>query len=129
MSERDKAKLRRALSSRDREINDAVDRLYTAFSQSDATLVPSESQLAVAARSLRDNYRAVSAAVAKIGTRVAGGGQLADGLAECGAAYDNLARGLQTSGPASGNSAFDQMEALLQSAEEKVSSALGRLSL
>jgi hypothetical protein len=54
---------------------------------------------------------------------------LADGLAEYSAAYGKLARGLQTSNEGFGNTAFDQMEALLESAEQKVSSALGRLRL
>lgn len=129
MSDRDKAKVRRALGSRDAEINDAFQRLYAAFSYSDAASMPPENELAAAARSLRDNYSAVSNAVVRAGVRVPGSGRLADGLAEYSAAYAKLARGLQTSNEGSGNTAFDQMEALLQSAEQKVSSALGRLSL
>lgn len=129
MSDRDKANVRRALSSRDAEINDAFQRLYAAFSYSDAASMPPENELAAAAKSLRDDYSAVSKAVAKAGTRVPGSGRLADGLAEYSAAYGRLARGLQTSNEGSGNTAFDQMEALLQSAEQKVSSALRRLRL
>lgn len=133
MSDRDKAKVRRALGSRDAEISDAFQRLYAAFGYSDAASVPADNELAAAARSLRDNYRAVSDAVARAGAgagaRVPGSGRLADGLAEYSAAYGKLARGLQTSNEGSGNTAFDQMEDLLQSAEQKVSSALGRLRL
>lgn len=125
MSDRDKANVRRALSSRDAEINDAFQRLYAAFSYSDAASMPPENELAAAAKSLRDDYSAVSKAVAKAGTRVPGSGR----LAEYSAAYGRLARGLQTSNEGSGNTAFDQMEALLQSAEQKVSSALRRLRL
>jgi hypothetical protein len=128
-ADRNKAKVRRALSSRNADINDAFQRLYAAFSYSDAASMPPENELAAAARSLRDDYSAVSNAVAKAGTRVPGSGQLADGLAEYSAAYGKLARGLQTSNEGFGNTAFDQMEALLQSAEQKVSSALGRLRL
>lgn len=129
MNDRAKAKLRRALSSRDDEINAASQRLYSALTQTDASSVPSESRLAAAARSLRDDYGDVSRAVARVGPRVPGSGALADGLAEYSAAFGKLARGLQTTNEGSGNNAFDQMEVLLQSAEEKVSGALGRLRL
>jgi hypothetical protein len=128
-ADRNKVKVRRALSSRDADINDAFQRLYAAFSYSDAASMPPENELVAAARSLRDDYSAVSKAVAKAGTRVPGSGNLADGLAEYSAAYGKLARGLQTSNEGFGNTAFDQMEALLESAEQKVSSALGRLRL
>jgi hypothetical protein len=129
MSDRDKAKIRRALSSRDDQINDAFERLYDTFSQSDATSAPDDGTVAAAARSLRDNYRAVSMAVARTRAGIPGTGKLAEGLADYSAAYDKLARGLRTSDENSADNAFDQMDALLQSAENKVSSALGRLRL
>jgi hypothetical protein len=129
MNDRAKAKLRRALSSRDDEINAASQRLYSALSQTDASTVPSDSKLAAAAKSLRDNYSDVSQAVAATGARLPGAGALADGLAEYSAAFGKLARGLQSTNEGPGNNAFDQMEVLLQSAEEKVSTALGRLRL
>jgi uncharacterized phage infection (PIP) family protein YhgE len=129
MSDRDKAKIRLALSSRDDQINDAFERLYDTFSQSDGTSAPDDSTVAAAAKSLRDNYRAVSAAVARTRARIPGTGKLADGLADFSAAYDKLARGLRTNDENSANNAFDQMQALLRSGERKVSSALGSLRL
>jgi hypothetical protein len=129
MSSRAKARVRNALTSRDDEINAAFERLYAPFDQSDSSTVPSGSKLASAARALRDNYSDVSDAVAKAGAHVSGAGTLAEGLADYSAAYDKLASGLHTTSQKSGNSALDDMEELLDSAEKKVSGALRRLRL
>ncbi|HEY2603266.1 MAG TPA: hypothetical protein VGI67_17035 [Thermoleophilaceae bacterium] len=125
----DQSRIQSALGSRDPEIRDAFHRLYAPFNNSDATDVPSDGQLAAAARDLRDAYGELAAAVARAGRHVTGAGKLAAGLAEYSDAYDKLNRGIRSKSQTTRDNAFDDMSDLLDSADHKVSSAIRTLNL